>query len=341
MDNGATESLTYRGEPVFTVVEEIPEFPGGIQALYKYLGKNIKYPAAAAKANVSGKVFLRFVVTKEGEAKDISIIKGIGFGADEEALRVVSSMPRWRPGMQDSKAVNVLYNLPIAFELDKATGNSTADGPAQEETALTYNGEPVFTVVQKQPQFPGGIQAMYKFLGENIKYPEAAVKAKVQGKVFLRFVVTKEGEIKDIDILKGMGFGTEEEAIRVLSKMPRWTPGQQDGNAINVRFNLPIAFELDGKPELKKSEEAKKVGMQGVSPDSEIERVTGSKPTRLEDSEQMLLVVDGKIMSDRSEKPELDPAAVESINIMKDAAAIKKYGDQGKNGAIEIILKKG
>ncbi len=81
--------------------------------------------------------------------------------------------------------------------------------------------------------------------------------------------------------------------------------------------------------------------MQGVPPDSEIERVTGSKPTKPEDSDQMLLVVDGKIVSDRSEKPELDPAAVESINIMKDAAAIKKYGDKGKNGAIEVILKKG
>ncbi|WP_373514651.1 TonB family protein [Persicitalea sp.] len=207
--------------------------------------------------------------------------------------------------------------------------------------ASTYNGETIFTVVEEQPQFPGGIDAMHKFLGDNVKYPEAARRAKVQGRVFLNFVVTKEGEIKNVTILKGIGFGIDEEALRVMDKMPRWIPGKQDGKPLNVRYNLPIAFELGKKPELKKSEADKRVGMQGVAPDSEIERVTGAQPTRLEDSEQMLLVVDGKIVSDRSEKPELDPAAVESINIMKDAAAIKKYGDKGKNGAIEIILKKG
>ena len=222
------------------------------------------------------------------------------------------------------------------------TGVPAADGKTLRviTQASTYNGEPVFTVVEEQPQFPGGTEAMYKFLGENIKFPEAAKIAHVSGKVFLSFVVTTEGEIKEVTILKGMGFGIDEEALRVMSQMPRWTPGKQSGKPLNVRYNLPIAFELDKKPGLKINEESQKVGMQGVAPDSEIERATGSKPNLLEGSDQPLLVVDGKIVSDRSKKPELDPAAVESINIMKDAAAIKKYGDKGKNGAVEIILKR-
>ncbi len=106
------------GKEVFLVVEQQPEFPGGFTELSRYLSGSIKYPAAAQRANVSGRVFVSFVVTKTGEVTDVDLLKGIGFGADEEARRVVSQMPRWIPGKQDGKAVNVKYNLPINFALD-------------------------------------------------------------------------------------------------------------------------------------------------------------------------------------------------------------------------------
>ncbi len=103
---------------IFTVVEQQPEFPGGMAELGKYLGKNIKYPAAAQKANAQGRVFINFIVTKTGEITDVNLLKGIGFGADEEAIRVVSQMPNWEPGKQSGKAVNVKFNLPINFALE-------------------------------------------------------------------------------------------------------------------------------------------------------------------------------------------------------------------------------
>jgi TonB family protein len=108
---------------IFTVVENQPQFPGGMEQLGSYLSKNLKYPSAAEKANVGGRVFVNFVVTKTGDVKDVRILKGIGFGADEEAVRVVAAMPRWTPGSQDGSPVNVRYNLPINFALrdDKAT----------------------------------------------------------------------------------------------------------------------------------------------------------------------------------------------------------------------------
>ncbi|WP_247236045.1 M56 family metallopeptidase [Telluribacter sp. SYSU D00476] len=111
----------------------------------------------------------------------------------------------------------------------------------------TINGQPIFTVVEKVPEFPGGVNALFEYLGQNIKYPDAATRAKVQGKVFLSFVITTEGEIKDIQVLKGLGFGTDEEAIRVVSSMPRWRPGMQSGRPVNVKYNLPINFQLDSK----------------------------------------------------------------------------------------------
>ncbi|MFD2572844.1 TonB family protein [Spirosoma soli] len=104
---------------IFTVVEHQPEFPGGIKKLGNYLQENLRYPAAAQKANVQGRVFLSFIVTKEGDIADVKLLKGIGFGADEEAIRVLKAMPRWQPGRQNGKAVNVRYNVPINFTLEE------------------------------------------------------------------------------------------------------------------------------------------------------------------------------------------------------------------------------
>jgi periplasmic protein TonB len=103
---------------VFEIVEQNPEFPGGMGELNKYLGKNIKYPAAASRANVSGKVFMTFVVNVDGSIQDVSVLKGLGFGCDEEAIRVVRSMPKWRPGKQSGRPVRVKYNLPVSFVLE-------------------------------------------------------------------------------------------------------------------------------------------------------------------------------------------------------------------------------
>lgn len=105
-------------EKVFTVVEQQPEFPGGTSEMYKYLSKNIKYPSAASRANVSGKVFMSFVVNVDGSIQDVSVLKGLGFGCDEEAMRVVKAMPKWKPGKQSGRAVRVKYNLPINFQLE-------------------------------------------------------------------------------------------------------------------------------------------------------------------------------------------------------------------------------
>lgn len=104
-------------EQIFTIVEEMPSFPGGDAALMKYLGSSIKYPAIAKDAGIQGTVYVTFVVDEKGEVKDAKVLRSIGGGADEEAIRVVESMPRWKPGKQRGKAVKVQYNLPIRFTL--------------------------------------------------------------------------------------------------------------------------------------------------------------------------------------------------------------------------------
>lgn len=104
-------------EEIFTIVETMPSFPGGDEALFKFLGKNIDYPQMAADAGITGMVYVTFVIEKDGSVAGARILKGIGGGCDEEALRVVKQMPKWSPGKQRGKSVKVQYNLPVRFTL--------------------------------------------------------------------------------------------------------------------------------------------------------------------------------------------------------------------------------
>jgi len=103
---------------VFLVVEQPPEFEGGLEAMYKFISKNMKYPASARRMNIEGSVFVGFVVDADGKISEASIIKGISADCDKEALRVVQMMPKWRPGKQSGRPVRVKFVLPIKFKLD-------------------------------------------------------------------------------------------------------------------------------------------------------------------------------------------------------------------------------
>lgn len=102
---------------IFTVVENEPEFPGGMDALYKYLAQNIKYPQLARENNITGKVYVTFVVEKDGSIANPKVLRDIGGGCGAEAIRVVKAMPKWNPGKQRGKAVRVQFNLPVNFNL--------------------------------------------------------------------------------------------------------------------------------------------------------------------------------------------------------------------------------
>ncbi|MDF2449169.1 MAG: TonB family protein [Bacteroidota bacterium] len=114
--NGVVEE---KAPEIFTVVEEMPEFPGGAMEMMKYIQKNIQYPQMAKEAGLSGKCFLKFVVNGNGNITDVTVLKGVpGCGeCDREAIRVVKSMPNWKPGKQNGRAVSVFFNLPINFQL--------------------------------------------------------------------------------------------------------------------------------------------------------------------------------------------------------------------------------
>ncbi len=105
-------------EQIFTSVEQSPEFPGGQTEMYRFINSNIKYPANAQRNSIAGRVFVKFVIEKDGSIGAVEVMKGIGFGCDEEAVRVIKSMPKWNPGRQNGKSVRVYYNIPVYYKLD-------------------------------------------------------------------------------------------------------------------------------------------------------------------------------------------------------------------------------
>ena len=104
-------------QEIFQIVEEMPAYPGGDAKLMEYVAKNIKYPQIARETGIQGRVFVGFVVEPDGSVSNVKVLRGIGGGCDEEAMRVVKSMPKWKPGKQRGKAVRVSYMLPVNFKL--------------------------------------------------------------------------------------------------------------------------------------------------------------------------------------------------------------------------------
>jgi TonB family protein len=120
--------------------------------------------------------------------------------------------------------------------------------PVDEELLLLPPPPPprvVYQVVEIQPQPAGGMEGLMQYIGENIRYPQEARNKGVEGKVFIQFVVDTDGSISDVEVLKGIGYGCDEEAVRVLKAMPAWKPGMQKGEPVNVRMSMPINFKLD------------------------------------------------------------------------------------------------
>ena len=104
-------------QEIFQIVEEMPSFPGGEAKLMEYVAKNIKYPQIARETGIQGRVFVGFVVEPDGSISNVKLLRGIGGGCDEEAMRVIKSLPKWKPGKQRGKAVRVSYQIPVFFKL--------------------------------------------------------------------------------------------------------------------------------------------------------------------------------------------------------------------------------
>jgi len=228
-----TASLTYaqvqhdNDTVIFIDVEEPPTFPGGDSAMVAYLKHNLHYPPTEKEKGIQGKVFVGFVIEKDGSVSSVEVKRGIGEECDAEAVRVVKEMPNWEPGKQSGIVVRMAMVLPISFKIVAPPIDTT-----------------IYTTVEKMPTFPGGEFKMYEFLAMNIRYPQRAREDGYSGTVYVRFVVEPDGTITNTEVAKGVGGGCSEEAVRVVKMMPNWIPGEASGKKVRVTYTLPINFRL-------------------------------------------------------------------------------------------------
>ena len=113
-----------------------------------------------------------------------------------------------------------------------------------QKTVVSQTNQKVYDEVEQMPEYPGGMPAMIEFLQTNIKYPEDAVKQKVEGRVMVQFVVETDGSISDVHVAKQVFPSLDAEAIRVVQVMPKWVPGRENGKVVRVKYNLPIVFRM-------------------------------------------------------------------------------------------------
>ena len=241
--------VTYAPQPkeaaqgeVFLVAEEEAMFPGGMEAMMKYLQENIKYPEQAKNNGVQGRVIVQFVVNKDGSISNDTVVRSVDPLLDAEAIRVVRNMPNWTPGKQRGEAVRVRFTLPVTFRLDGGAESKPAE--VKQVVKAPTQGEEIFNVVEEQPIYLGGHEALMKYIQQNIKYPKEAQEQGKQGRVIVQFVVEKDGSITDAKIVRSADPQLDAEALRIVNAMPNWTPGKQRGEPVRTYFTIPVTFRL-------------------------------------------------------------------------------------------------
>jgi len=233
-----------------------------------------------------------------------------------------------------------LIDTPVRKKILIATLNDTAKKDGR-----------VFTSVEQTPSFPGGINAFFEFLGKNIKYPQEMRDKNVQGRVIVSFIVEKDGSLTNFRIVRDLGDGAGEEAVRVLALSPKWEPGTQNGKPVRVMYSVPINFTLaddaPSKPAENKSGAINAVKGTVIGLTIEKDRNTKEDTVKNHNSFHSnsvgvnpLYIVDG-----RETVPNglslIDPKDIERISVLKDKSATALYGAKAAGGVVIVTTKKG
>ena len=212
------------------------EFPGGQQELSRWIDRHTRIPSQLQESGVVGEVVAALRIESDGHVSGYRILKGLE-GCNNEARRLINTMPQWKPaGIPGKGPVASIVTVTIPFMALTVVGET---GWMPDDDMAD-----VFVTVDEDPQFPGGMDALYKWLAEHIEYPQQAKENGIEGKVYVTFVVEKDGSITKPLLLRDIGGGCGQEVIRVVKMMPRWIPGKNHGETVRVQFNIPVKFTL-------------------------------------------------------------------------------------------------
>lgn len=297
-----------------------PEFPGGKPALMRYLMQNLRYPEEAFNNNIAGQAVLEVTLDAHGRVAQVKTLQADHEAFGKEGKRVLLAMPEWLIpasktsqetsriifpflfGMESRKNIPalrlpdlrkpyllqetvVVVGYPKLISGQDVIQKSVAPGP---KTPTVYpRDSKIFTFVEQQALFPGGQEAMNKFLRQNLKYPVEAVKNQTEGLVIAQFVVDRNGKIIDPSIVKSLDAATDAEAMRLVKSFPDFEPAKQNGKPVEFRYTLPIRFGLNAKDEATGNAQNSLSNTSSgnvVRLHKESETVVGCEPRLLKDS---------------------------------------------------------
>jgi protein TonB len=241
----AQQKLKYPKAPpadqIYDAVAQ-PAVPvGGLEAYAQYLADKQLYPTAALQRGAAGTVTVTFVVEKSGAVSSAEVAAPLDPELDAEALRLIKAGPRWTPAMHKGGKVRQRVSVPITFQIpagtdDVATATSTTPGAAGGGTTVVKADQPARPV--------GGTEAFFEWIQLNQKYPALARQRKIEGRVMVEFIIQKDGSLTDAKVLKPLGSGLDQEALRLIKAAPKWTAATYKGEPVRQKMVLPVLFQL-------------------------------------------------------------------------------------------------
>ena len=322
-----------------------------LRAIHEY-----EADAAVLSQGINARQYQYLLITKAAGIGGYSLANGISHSTLKNRINMMLHTKSNRRSLLKLLALLPIVGIALAVnaekvvdvryeESQKGIAEKKAETAAAFTTTLKYDTIPgetftavgtfepvqgdVFDVVEEMPQYPGGPQALFKFLGENVHYPAEAEKAGIQGRVIATFVVEKDGSISQPTIVKSVDPLLDAEAIRVISAMPNWKPGKQNGKVVRVKYTVPLSFNLDGGGEAVEDHLCREDGTI-VEIDIEKGDTAILRP---------LFIVDGEVMEGKKVYA-INSKTIERYYMQNGQEAIDKYGDKAKDGVILITLKK-
>ena len=224
---------------------------GGTRKYADFLAAHQKYPAAALQKGIQGTVPVSFVVGRSGSIEEVKVDKSLDPLLDAEALRLIKSGPKWTPAKHKGQVVRQRVTIPVSFvasapEVVNLGPKGTAAAPANAaDIAASQAASGPAVVAPDVPTRPvGGTAAFFDWVAKNQQYPALARKRKIQGKVMVEFMVQPDGSLSDARVLKKMGSGLDEEALRLIKTAPKWEPATYKGRPLKQKMVLPVLFQL-------------------------------------------------------------------------------------------------
>jgi len=243
----------------------------------------------------------------------------------------------------------ITSKLTKEFDVSLTKNESTPETASYAPAPITHETDSakpkknnIFTAVEEMPRYPGGEQALLRFIVTNLKYPVEAKNAREEGKVYVRFTVNENGYAEDPTIMRSVSPSLDNEAKRIISTMPKWIPGKQKGKNVSVYYVVPILFMLNGSTVNFPKDTSNKYEVIVTDNKTNYDPNDNSTQKTINDinsATSPLFILDGKEISG-SEMKKLNPDSIQSISVLKNRTAVYSYGEKGKNGVVLITLKK-